>query len=315
MLVIGSYPLTSRNVEWREASPIDSPLTEAIHHYAKNFFESSLYEIVGTKHLKHVHFGFGNGLFNEQIKSQLNGSWISQLAGGVNVCCIFNRLQVSASNLLRYLAEACGACTLPSKLYRLQWRYMKDVCPDRVFVQVCHSWGALLAHNALKEIVQEGGSMAEWAKRKLIIVAIAPARLIPREMCLDAFNLVSKADWFIRPIQCLSGRKADRMLLEKAEGAPAFDHACMSPTFAEPLRHIFSRIIKTYEIDQPLILSQRNVVAQGFSLLSACKSNREVSKDIVRNEENPVYGAIGSYGLFLQRLGMDFMREFRLCFR
>ena len=59
--------------------------------------------------------------------------------------------------------------------------------PDLKYLQFCHSQGAIHTRNAL-------GSCSEEIRNRVIVVAIAPAAIVPDELCYRSFNYASKKD-------------------------------------------------------------------------------------------------------------------------
>ncbi len=59
--------------------------------------------------------------------------------------------------------------------------------PEKKILQICHSQGAIHINNALD-------SCPEEIRQRLIVVAIAPAKIVPTETCYKSFNYASEND-------------------------------------------------------------------------------------------------------------------------
>ncbi len=59
--------------------------------------------------------------------------------------------------------------------------------PFAKILHICHSQGAAHTKNALMKLPEE-------IRNRIIVVAIAPAEVVPRELCYDSFNYASKKD-------------------------------------------------------------------------------------------------------------------------
>ena len=78
---------------------------------------------------------------------------------------------------------------------------------------------------------------SEEMKSKLIILAIAPAKIIPKEMCLDSFNYASRND----PVPKLDvagyAKFGNELIwLDPHPNAKFHDHNFDSPTFEPVIR-------------------------------------------------------------------------------
>ena len=121
--------------------------------------------------------------------------------------------------------------------------------PQLKMLWFCHSGGATDTYNALS-------SLPEEIRERIIVVAIAPATVIPDQFCYKSFNYASKGRDFVHygeiahavlspesfPIPDVSGiltaieHHKELILLEPHPDAPnLLDHAFMSPTFQDKI--------------------------------------------------------------------------------
>jgi hypothetical protein len=126
--------------------------------------------------------------------------------------------------------------------------------PFAKILHICHSQGAVHTKNALMKLPEE-------IRNRIIVVAIAPAEVVPRELCYDSFNYASKKDVvpygevlygsfcasFIGEedgtdlLNIIAENHNQIIWLEPDENATGFfDHDFQSPTFI-PIIETFTR--------------------------------------------------------------------------
>ena len=139
--------------------------------------------------------------------------------------------------------------------------------PDAKMLWVAHSQGAMHLHNALATLQSD-------EQKRCIVLGIAPAKIITRQICSDAKSYMSMRD--IVPLFDLSGKAGQRGLqlightddpfdleeqrafaeaspflfftiLKPHRDAPLFDHSIASPTFEETIKQIVKLYIKSEE--------------------------------------------------------------------
>jgi hypothetical protein len=113
-------------------------------------------------------------------------------------------------------------------------------------LHVCQSQGALHTKNALLRLPKE-------IRERIIVVAIAPAAVVPKELCFESYNYVSKRDFvhwgenavtyttafsdpedpssYLERLETLYENKEEIIWLDPHENADLFDHSFQSPTF------------------------------------------------------------------------------------
>ena len=122
--------------------------------------------------------------------------------------------------------------------------------PNAKILHFCHSQGAIHTKNTLMKIPKE-------IRERIIVVAIAPAVIIPEELCYQSFNYASRKDIvhlgedlimqmtinsFVdnesfqrEQSEIFQRHKATLILLEPQEGTDDIDHNFMSLTFYDPI--------------------------------------------------------------------------------
>jgi len=194
-------------------------------------------------------FGLGwiNGIQNTFSESRLGAKYISQLAGGLQVSGVYNAMTNVTKSPLYGLAGGlfsfagdilkCAASQLkmhlpPARLVQTQWfEFFLQNGPKSVFLQVCHSGGGGHVKNALL-------ATPEWIRKKIIVVAIAPSAIIPKKLCLESYNYISRRD--VVTYLDMEGRAKysnELRVLEPHPKASFWDHEFLSPTFEEPIEY------------------------------------------------------------------------------
>lgn len=159
---------------------------------------------------------------------------------------IFDLLEIGALNYPGY-------SPITAQLLMDEWTEFHEINKDNPHAKIfhlCHSQGAIHTRNALTQLPEE-------IRKRIIAVALAPAVVVPRELCYASYNYASKKDYvplgqvlFEAFFGAICGNSMDDderaawlnrvaeeqqqiIWLEPHEGAGSLslDHACQSPTF------------------------------------------------------------------------------------
>jgi len=137
-----------------------------------------------------------------------------------------------ASRTPKKIADV-GRCALgylrvpapPVKLLKQTWNdFIATHEPGDKFLQFCTSGGATEVKIGLLTSPKE-------VRDRIIVVAWAPACIIPKELCFESYNYVSKRDFV--PYFDIEGYRKYKDQLTRVEphpDAPFFDHGWESPT-------------------------------------------------------------------------------------
>lgn len=193
-----------------------------------------------------------NGIRNTPTESTARGMYIQRLSDGHTVTGIYNRthgaaVDVAESVFLNYM----GCSPNTSTLLEAEWRTFHEANahnPNAKLLQICHSQGAFAVKNALEKTSPD-------IQDRVIVVAIAPAAIVPSKLCFQSYNYASKED-FIPQLSPIRDRRAiddviiprfneepqdykhELILLEPHPEAEKLDHAFDSPTFEPVLKKI-----------------------------------------------------------------------------
>lgn len=201
-----------------------------------------------------------NGINNTLQESKESASYIHSLAGGLTVSGIYNCTHGPVVDVLEAaFLNHQGYSPNTAELLQDEWTKFHEANrnnPNAKLLQVCHSQGAIDVKNALT------GSSPEIQNR-VIVVAIAPAAVVPRHLCFQSYNYASENDFIYKlepppppPVVALSidsviiptfgepmDHRGELILLAPHPEAEGIDHPFKSPTYQPILR----KIIEIYE--------------------------------------------------------------------
>jgi hypothetical protein len=101
---------------------------------------------------------------------------------------------------------------------------------DGWIILYCHSQGAIQTRNALASYDPE-------RRKRICVIAVAPAAYINEDLCGQVVHLISKSD----PIPWIDfmGRMRNKdtiWVLDRHPDAPYFDHSFKSPTYKQEIK-------------------------------------------------------------------------------
>jgi RHS repeat-associated protein len=193
-----------------------------------------------SKKLERMTVLFINGIQNEESDWIANAKHISELMGDINVRGVYNETHGMDMDLRECDLGLTGVATKPAILLAKLWEKILTENPDEEIIQVCHSQGGIHVFNALELINPE-------LRNRISVVAIAPAKFVPRDKAGYAINYISGHD-FVPYLQIGYDEKgffsADNVthLTPHAE-SPVWDHAFVSPTYKKALRQELEEIV------------------------------------------------------------------------
>jgi hypothetical protein len=202
------------------------------------------------------HIGWINGINNTFDESRTSGAYIQHLADGYSVAGIYNCSHTVVTDLFEStLLNYSGHSLITAGLLQNEWKSFHEANtnrPNAKLLQICHSQGALHVRNALRETSPE-------IRDRVIVLAIAPAAVVPRRLCFKSFNYASEKDIIHKfepsehPVESLTfddvllptfgepiDDKAELVILTPHAEATGIDHNFQSPTFLETLSEIIA---------------------------------------------------------------------------
>ena len=191
---------------------------------------SHFYE-VGEKENPKVRVNFINGILESKEKSENNAKIVSNALGGAKVHGVYNASQ-GVHDIVEAGLGQLGVVTEPVDRLHESWNAFFDqegLDSDAILVQVCHSQGATHTRNALIGYDEE--------KRKRIhVIAVAPASYISNDLCGKVVHLVSNRD--IVPLIHLKGARRcpeTTVILERQKDTSPLDHHLRETTYTQGL--------------------------------------------------------------------------------
>lgn len=184
--------------------------------------------------------GFINGIFNSLSDCIQSATILSKMAGNAMINGVHN-VSYGIDDLSRAFHGLYNKmATDPVRLLHQQWNeFLAN--SNMPFLQVCHSEGAIHVLNALL-------TYPEDLRKRIIVLAVAPAAYISRDLCMRVTHLVSNGDIIPRLDQ--EGRincHEDIHYLERHPDSNHFcDHAFESPTYQKPMKDFINQYIQDY---------------------------------------------------------------------
>jgi hypothetical protein len=227
--------------------------------YSKNlsFPISSVFEMEGTK-LARGAIGGINGMGNTFDEAQDHCRYLKLLSSNHHIEWTHNCSHSIPLDIAETLFFNFQGFSAPAKFLKENWeKFHKSHAndPDAKYLQFCHSQGALHVRNALSHVSKE-------IRDRVTVVAIAPATIIPKKLCYDSFNYVSKSDpipalettWLIgfeapppHTLAIISQEAFKELLiLEPHPEARGWDHGFQSTTFREIIKKHLEKHITEY---------------------------------------------------------------------
>lgn len=197
-----------------------------------------------------------NGMNTSLAEAISHANYLNEIASNHSIDWVYNHSNGVAKDLAEiFTMNYAGYSPNTEKLLRETWIQFHEENknnPNAKYLFFCFSQGTIHAKNTLL-------SLPEEIRKRIIIVAIAPAAIIPKDLCYDSFNYASKKD--IVPLgeatfasivgsgqdgrsellQTALDHREQLIYLDPHPEATMLDHEFQSPTFAD--------IIQTYVDD------------------------------------------------------------------
>jgi len=229
-------PVTSAYTPWQQLTTRNLNI---LSFCCTNFglTRSSSYE-VGSFDLSSGGIGFINGINNTQKEAMASATRLSEYAGGAKIHGIYNATNLGSNryvstgiDVVECLLGQMGMRSPPTYLVKEKWaHFFATHGPEEKFLQGCHSGGALPVYHALL-------TSSESVRQRIIVLALAPAVIIPEELCFRSYNYISGRD-IVTHLDIIGKSKyGDQLrILEPDPEADFWDHDFLSPTFKKPIK-------------------------------------------------------------------------------
>ena len=236
---------------------------------------SKAFETQGVQQ-PHCYIGGINGMNTSSRQAQEHAVYLKKLALDHKISWVYNRSHGAPADLaevfaLNYLGYSPNTASLLLKNWRAFDEANKD-CPDAKLLQFCHSQGSIHVNNALKRASPE-------LCNRVIVVAIAPAKVISPSRCFKAMNYASKKD-FVPKAEVLWNFMQDKLCCRKPSQSLqealrqynhltrlkskvlGMDHKFQSPTF----KPVIEKIIQDYLACGGIYPSDARKLSPSFSV-------------------------------------------------
>lgn len=257
----GSNTLSFESIAQEPKLNIPAPICEAQPNRSKPFTIEGKLTDMG-------HISWINGICNSLDESQESARYIQSLSDGFAVSGIYNCTHGAVADVLESGLNHLGYSPNTADLLRNEWQNFHETNksrPNARLLQVCHSQGAIAVKNALLSTSPE-------VRDRVIVIAVAPAAVVPDRLCFKSFNYASEKDFVYklepspgRPVTSLTlddvliptfgeatDDRGELVILEPHPEATGIDHAFQSPTYVRELQ----RVIENYKEHKGEYLSE-----------------------------------------------------------
>jgi RHS repeat-associated protein len=217
----------------------------AFNHISSALFKSGNFQSfpyqVGSTELFNGAIMNINGIRNSTREARASSSQISQYANGAKVYGVYNATHGLLDDVVECAWGNKGVRTPPAYLLKDEWaHFIANHDTSAKILQICHSGGATQVKNALL-------SSSEFVRQKIIVLAIAPSVIIPKDLCFNSYNYISRRD-FVTHLDVAGKKKYGHevIVLEPHPDAEWHDHGFLSPTFRDPLERQVLEYIENY---------------------------------------------------------------------
>ena len=215
---------------------------------------SRRFQIDGIEH-PICQIGFINGMgasFAEVAEEGGLCSYLQDLSGGIAINGVYNYSNGNIADVFEVLLmQYLGISPKTAPLLLQTWTEFDAAHQGNLkakYLQICHSMSAIEVRNALE-------SAPQFIRDRVIVLAIAPAAIVPKELCFYSANYASKTDlvpegevafgWMLNILGGLAlstillkalDRRKQLILLDPPEGASGFNHDFPNPIFRTVIR-------------------------------------------------------------------------------
>jgi RHS repeat-associated protein len=171
------------------AKRISTPVI-ALPHIPLPMFYTPPIEVseLGRKEHPNIRFSYGNGIWNTKEDARSGAKYLSELIGRYNVHYVCNSTWSVGQDVSRALLERYASLKI-GVVYRLKEEWTKYLAENKesIVIHVTMSEGSLHADMTLPLIPEE-------LRRRIHIIAVAPATCISKEMCASVIHFYCKKD-------------------------------------------------------------------------------------------------------------------------
>ena len=198
--------------------------------------ESAIYDF-GESKLENGMIVFVNGVLTEATDAQEHAEYLSKLSGNKNIHYVHKPTHGVILDVLESMLGRGDLSQQPVELIQQIWGefFYKD--KENSILMICHSMGANIVKNALLEMRPE-------IRKRIIVVSIAGADIIPESLCRKSYNYISTMDFIpLFDFQAWDTKLEEIYYIHPENGADMWDHAFQSPTYTNILKYHIDKYI------------------------------------------------------------------------
>lgn len=219
-----------RGGDFDNVNSLPYPSASIYIHKGALWNKSTIFDL-GLPELPKGQVGFINGMATKESIAKDHAIYLAKLAGGYNIHAVYNPTHTAPIDIIGCADELYNySITAPVHKLHQNWNaFFKNAGGKELYLQICHSEGAILVRNALLRY-------PEHLRKRIIVVAIAPGAYISQEMCYRSDHYISTRDFV--PLFDKSGRKICQdtiVRLNPHAEAGRHDHNFQSKTYIESL--------------------------------------------------------------------------------
>lgn len=143
------------------------------------------------KRFSHCRIGGINGMDTSLAEAYDHAKYLGKMASDHSIDWVYNHTNGKGSDLaeifaMNYVGYSPNTCNLLRETWIKFHEDNKDN-PHAKYLFFCHSQGAIHTKNTLL-------SLPEEIRKRIIVIAIAPAAIIPKDLCYDSYNYACSKD-------------------------------------------------------------------------------------------------------------------------
>lgn len=199
----------------------------------------------------HLRIAGINGINTTYEEASAHAKYMENFVPDHGIDWVYNRSHGTLIDLSEaFFLNYAGISPNTGQLLAENWIMFHEENVDRPqakYLQFCHSQGAIHVRNTLEKVPNE-------VRDRIIVVAIAPAAIVPKKSCYDSFNYASKKDLVhigelvhasaLDPNECGTSKLLEMMLenheelilLDPHSEATGLDHSFQSKTFEDTIK-------------------------------------------------------------------------------
>jgi hypothetical protein len=194
------------------------------------------------KELDRGQIRYHNGMITTFESAKQNAIRLSDdSAQGYNIHCSYAATNNLAKDLASALLEQGGVATPPVLQLLDGWQDFMEQSESERLLQVCNSRGAIEVYNALSHVPTE-------FQQRIIVIAIAPAAIIPAEAVYKVVNLMIASDNIMNFAANRHLINSPNTWIVDEHRDRTYPHSMQGSSYREQLQPLIHRYIHTNDI-------------------------------------------------------------------